>query len=236
MASCKCTFIVDTGAEISIIKQGKLNATQIFNPNIVFKVTGITDGVTTTIGEANSNITFSNGLTVNHSFQLVGNEFPILIDGILGRDFFVKYKCTLDYESWLLNFNFNNCMVSVPIEDKLNNSILIPARCEVIRKLPNFSVTTDSVVLSEEIIPGVFCGNTIVSPNTPFVKIINTTNKQVAITNFKPKVDSLNEYNCIKSRNSRNKSHEKIRVEKFFSETNNNTSSAICEAATQKLD
>lgn len=198
MANCKCTFIVDTGAEISILKQEKLNPMHLFNPSKVFRVTGITEGVTNTIGEANTDITFLNGLTVNHSFQLVGCEFSILTDGILGRDFFIKYKCTLDYESWLLNFNFNNCIVTVPIEDKFNESILIPARCEVIRKLPNLNVNTDSVVLSQEILPGIFCGNTIISPDKPYVKLINTTNKLVAITNFSPKIDKLEDYTMAK--------------------------------------
>lgn len=220
MSGCTCTFIVDTGAEISIFKQGKVKPTQILNPSKRFKVTGITEGFTNTIGETSTNITFPNGLTVNHSFQLVNNEFPILTDGILGRDLFIKFKCTIDYESWLLNFNFQNCLVSVPIEDNIDNSILIPARCEVIRKIPNFCVTRDSVVLSQEILPGVFCANTIVSPNAPYVKIINTTRKQIAITNFRPKIDPLENYNKTNTQCNNKKFQNDGRLRKILSEIN----------------
>lgn len=88
MAGRACTFIVDTGAEISIFKLGRLSPMQPVDTNKTFSVTGVTEGVTNTLGETNTNLTFNNGLTVSHAFQLVGDDFPIITDGILGRDFF----------------------------------------------------------------------------------------------------------------------------------------------------
>lgn len=95
-------------------------------------------------------------LSLVHSFQLVSGNFPIPTDGILERDFLIKFRCNIDYENWLLNFNFQNHVISIPIEDNINDCIILPPRCELIRKLPNFIVNEVTIVPSQEILPGIF--------------------------------------------------------------------------------
>lgn len=131
MTNCKCTFIVDSGADVSLFKVTKVPPMQIVDLNKKLRITGVTDGVTETIAEARTYITFDNNLKLDHSFQLVSENFPIPTDGILGRDFLVKFRCTIDYDNWLLNFNFH--------------PIILSPRCEVIRKLPNFFVNENSI-------------------------------------------------------------------------------------------
>lgn len=125
MTNCKCTFIVDSGADVSLFKVTKVPPLQIVDFNKKLKITGVTAGVTETIAEAQTYLTLNN-LNLTHSFQLVNENFPIPTDGILGRDFLVKFRCTNDYDNWLLNFDFQNHSISIPIEDKINNSIIIP--------------------------------------------------------------------------------------------------------------
>lgn len=125
MTNCKCTFIVDSGADVSLFKVTKVPPLQIVDFNKKLKITGVTAGVTETIADAQTYLTLNN-LNLTHPFQLVNENFPIPTDGILGRDFLVKFRCTNDYDNWLLNFNFQNHCISIPIEDKINNSIIIP--------------------------------------------------------------------------------------------------------------
>lgn len=204
MANCKCSFIVDSGADISIFKSGKILPNQRIDANRKFKINGITNSTIQTIAETETALITENDLSIVHNFQIVDDSFPIPTDGILGRDFLVKFKCTIDYESWLLNINTANYIISLPIEDNAENAFTIPARCEVIRNIPNLSLTEDSVVLSQEIQPGVFCGNTIVSPTSRCIKFVNTTENQVIIRNFKPKIDVLKNYDKITVNNNKN--------------------------------
>lgn len=53
------------------------------------------------------------------------------------------------------------------------------------------------VVQSEEIQPGIFCGNTIISSNNPCIKFVNTTNQPVYINSFKPTLEPLRNYHII---------------------------------------
>ena len=197
MTNCKCSFIVDSGADVSIFKGEKILPNQRINVNKKFRINGITNTVIETIAETETALITDSNHVIVHSFQIVDDNFPIPTDGILGRDFLVKFKCTIDYEYWLLNFNFEGNMISLPIEDNTNNSFTIPARCEVVRRIPNFSITEDSIVLSQEIQPGVFCGNTIVSPTLKCIKFVNTTENQVVIKNFNPKFESLKDYEKV---------------------------------------
>lgn len=199
MTSTKCSFIIDSGSDISIFKQDKIQYYQPINPNKRFKITGITDGVTETIAETETILKFENGLKLKHNFQIVNNDFPIPTDGILGRDFFCKYRCVIDYDQWLLKFIFENHMIEVPIEDNIDNGFILPSRCEIIKNISKLNIMEDMVVYSEEIQPGIFCGNTIISPKNPCIKFINTTNKPVYINNFKPIMEPLHMYHIVKT-------------------------------------
>lgn len=117
---------------------------------------------------------------------MVDSNFPICTDGILGRDFLSFYKCNLNYDTWILSFNYNDDEINVTIEDNIDDGFLLPEQCEVIRRVPNSRIEEDSVVCSQEIQNGVLCGNTIVSPKSSFVKFINTTNNVMLIRNFQP--------------------------------------------------
>lgn len=194
MTNCKCSFIVDSGADISIFKREKILPNQRIDVNKKFNINGITNKTIETIAETETCLITEGNLSIVHNFQIVSDDFPIPTDGILGRDFLVKFRCTIDYEYWLLNLNIDNHTISLPIQDNTNNAFTIPARCEVIRNVPNFFVKEDSIVLSQQVLPGVFCGNTIVSPTSKYIKFINTTGNQVVIENFKPQLDALNNY------------------------------------------
>lgn len=51
MTKSACTFIIDSGADISIIKWKGVSHTQKCDRTKTFKITGVTDGILETIAE-----------------------------------------------------------------------------------------------------------------------------------------------------------------------------------------
>lgn len=84
MANCKCSFIVDSGADISIFKRNKILPNQRIDLNRKFKINGITNSTIETIAETETALITENDLSIVHNFQIVDDSFPIPTDGILG--------------------------------------------------------------------------------------------------------------------------------------------------------
>lgn len=235
MTNSKCTLIIDSGADVSLFKCGKISQLQPANTNIKYKISGITEGFTETIAETTTKVRFNDCVYISHAFQIVNNDFPIPTDGILGRDFLIKHRCNIDYEYWLLNFNYDNHTISIPIEDTLNKRIILPPRCEVVRRIPNLHIKEDMIVFSEEIQPGVFCANTIISPTNTVVKFINTTDSQVLLSKFIPATDKLKNYTKFPLGCEIHPNVEQKRRQKLLSEINFSNTPSYIRKPLQKL-
>lgn len=137
MSENKCTFLLDTGASISIFKSNKLVPTHPVNFNSTCKITGIQKGAVTTLCLTKGKIYFGNEI-VEHEFH-VDSDFPIPVDGILGLDFIEGHKCKLDYDNWNLTVKINNRQaISIPIFDSPDGQgqfLIVPARSEVVRRI-----------------------------------------------------------------------------------------------------
>lgn len=135
---------------------------------------GITNGCVKSLGALNAFIFIDYYNKIEHTFYIVEDDFPIPADGILGRDFFLKYKCKLDYQKWLITLHLGHTKISVAIFSGTEDNVLyIPPRCEVIRRI-KLNRRNDALIVNEELIPGVFVARTIVSAENPLVRIINT--------------------------------------------------------------
>lgn len=173
-------LLVDTGAEISILKPGKINSNQIVNTNEKCTITGINNHTVDTFGTAITSIRINPQHEVMHKFQIVHQEFPIATDGILGRDFFTKFHCKIDYDAWILTGNADGEDFEIPIEDRMNGEFVLPPRCEVYRQI-HVAADRDFVMPSLQIKPGIFCANSIINASNQIVKLINTTDEVVKI-------------------------------------------------------
>lgn len=93
----------------------------------------------------------TNKYIIPHNFHILDNQFPVPCDGILGIDFIKKFNCQLDFkptEDWLIirpnNLDFP---INVPISyNPGNNTVLLPARSQVIR-LINISTNNENNIL-----------------------------------------------------------------------------------------
>jgi hypothetical protein len=196
MANQKCTLMIDSGADISLFKCTKIPDTQIIYPQEACSIQGVTQNKTTSIGPTFTKLHINEDTVLEHKFQLVSEKFPIHTDGILGRDFLQKYKCIIDYDSFLLTINCEKPH-SIPILDQLQpGQIVIPARSEVIRRISSDFFLEPQVILAQEVERGVFCCNTIIN-ETAYLKFVNTNTHDVKITNFKPEMISASEYTIL---------------------------------------
>lgn len=78
------------------------------------------------------------------------------------------------------------------------NTVVIPPRCEVIRHFKvnkNVRLTEDQVINATELTPGVTIARSIFNPNSPFLRVINTSNETKVISNQLPKSLNLSNFN-----------------------------------------
>lgn len=195
MCDKSCTLIVDTGADVSLIKENILQPTTNIYTNHKCMINGVTSGQIETIGISHTNI-LMNGVKIPLNFQVVDKEFPIATDGILGRDFLAHYGTKICLKTWLLTFDYQNKTFEIPIEDKFDSKIIIPPRCQIIKEVDIEGVTEDCVIIGDQMDPGVFYSNTIVSPTSKYVQIVNSKEQPVTVhvTAFKPKLIPLRKF------------------------------------------
>lgn len=133
---------------------------------------------------------------------MVNDDFPIETDAIIGRNFLSNHLCKLDYETFTITICLGQTEVTLPMLTKLSKyeNIHIPARTQIITPI-NFKVEEDSVILNDEIINGVFIANSIMpTKGIPHIKIVNTLERDVKITNFSPKIIPLKNFEILQSR------------------------------------
>lgn len=150
------TFILDTQADISVIKLNSVNTTSFINDNEIISIRGVTNGIIDSYGTIDTDIVINKHYEIPHIFHVVPDNFGIPSDGIIGRDFIRKHSCSINYETNRLEFRYNNLEFSLTIHDTINNEIVLPPRCEIFRycKIENFD--QPKVIINQEIANGIF--------------------------------------------------------------------------------
>lgn len=82
----KVQFLLDTGAEVSLIKFGVIRNKELIQNNKSIRLKGITDQAVNTLGNIELKIKICEGI-MHQIFVIVQDDFPIRQDGIIGRDF-----------------------------------------------------------------------------------------------------------------------------------------------------
>lgn len=214
----KLTFLIDTGADITLIKEHLL-FNYIEDPNDFCRLTGITREEIRSIGSAEIKFNIEN-MKIDHKVQMVPETFPIDTDGILGRDFLCKYNCNIDYDKFILSMNIQNDCIEIPIQNstiKINH-ISIPPRTEIIVPI-KINIKEDSVVHNRQIAKGVYLANTIIPKNgIQHVKLLNVREKPIMIHNLKLNTIPLENYEIINP-GYQNATNNEIRFKKNFRKT-----------------
>ena len=174
-------MLVDSQAEISLVKLNSLRTDQLIKTSDWTDLTGITDGSIRSYGSTSLELFLSKNFSINHPFQVINKHFPITFDGIIGKDFIWHYKCTI----CALNNRFtvrvkNNEFIfpfwrDVDESQRRNvNIISVQPRHELVTKV-NLCLREDSVVKPKRIKSGLFVSGSIISKQNCFVRVMNTT-------------------------------------------------------------
>jgi len=101
-------FLIDTGADISLLKGNKLIGTTEYDPEKKMKVKCVDGSPMENHGVLEARIKLSNSSIVQ-VFQLVNKQVDIPCDGILGRDFLQRKRAKFCYESQTVILNGETC-------------------------------------------------------------------------------------------------------------------------------
>lgn len=139
---------------------------------------------------------------------LIGNELieqvvyvfsslPCATAGILGHNFLDKYKAQINYRNKSITLSINkNKTITLQYDNTLVQTCYnLMKRSESINYIQTDRVN-DCVICAEEITKGVFIASTIVKPingRIP-VQVLNTNEEDITISELKPKLRDLDEY------------------------------------------
>ncbi|XP_070526497.1 uncharacterized protein [Cardiocondyla obscurior] len=120
----KITFLLDSGATITIIKVGKLKGNTPLNEHKL-TLTGVTGHKAITLGRIKATINLGR-TEIIHKAHIVKDNFPVDYEGILGMDFLEKQGAVCDLKRSTLTMG-NAVFKLMPYEQ-----ILLPPRSETI--------------------------------------------------------------------------------------------------------
>ena len=86
---------------------------------------------------------------VSQKFQIVEDNFPIITDGIIGRDLLNKLLSKIDFETFIITFVVENEEFTLPMKSRIFKDfyIKVPKRSEVIHPI-NTTYKEDSLILN----------------------------------------------------------------------------------------
>ncbi|KAI4473512.1 hypothetical protein M0804_015307 [Polistes exclamans] len=165
--------MIDTGADINLIKTKKLAKRTIINTKRIVQLTGISPDTQKTLGTVEL-IIFGEKTT----FHVVDNHFPISADGIIGNEFLRSTPTNIDYIREVLIVK--NRRVPFTVSDKVG----IPPRtskvifCHVIN-----ADVKDGYIPRIQLPIGVYAGEALVGnvDGRAYFRLINTTSRFVSL-------------------------------------------------------
>lgn len=190
----KRTFLLDTQADISLIKHYAINENTFVDDSNTIKIRGVTKGIIETYGIVQTDILINNN-TIPQEFHVVSDDFGIPSDGIIGRDFIKRHKCIIDYDNMALTFWINGNSISFKIYDSIDSdTVILPPRSEVFRifKIDNFK--EPQYIPNLEIANGIFSSSTFAFNNTAIIRVMNTHNETKTISNIISNTENLSNY------------------------------------------
>ena len=184
-------LLVDTGADISILKPDKLDKTEPFDPEGRMRVKGVSGSSIQTLGTVQATV-YEGTVKIPFTFQLVGKQVDIPCDGILGRDFLTHTVANISYEKGTLSLGLGSnkihkVLISVNAGEqaKKTQKLELPGRTEMVVRLPVEGTTESDEGFTDkrELQEGVYMAGAITKVRSGFAitSIVNTNENMVEI-------------------------------------------------------
>lgn len=170
------TFVVDTGAELNLIKRKTVKTGAQVDFQVIYNLFGITDQPIKTSGEVYIDI---NGVAC--PFQIVPNNFPVSCDGMLGMPFLAD--SVIDLPTKAIKHKLGKFPFTTP--PKKGTTLILKARTKQLVTLPVINID-----LSEGYLPllptgpGVYLGESLatVRDGNTRVYCVNTNTRDVELS------------------------------------------------------
>lgn len=220
------SFLLDTGADISLIKIYKLKGDTLIYEDTKFLLRGIDNNSSPssvqTLGYLHLDILIGK-TQVTHLFHVIRDDFLIQFDGIVGNDLLKQHTCHVDYENDILHINTTRlplCCIENPLannnpnthESHVNQSnqetmlysfpIIVQPRSEskILIKIINPEISV-RIVRHTTILDGIYlCPSIgqIQSNSIALTSVLNNTERPAKISAFSIKLEPLVQMSNIK--------------------------------------
>lgn len=220
----KLSLLIDSQADVCIIKQNSLKFYSKINTSEKIEITGVVRTPIYSLGTIDIELIIGN-TTVTHKFHIMPNNFNIPSDGIIGKDFNKLYNCILDYgtQEYTMRTKLGNYTIPINMHTK-DNFLTLPPRAETTR-IFRFATKKSFLIKAKELQPGVMTSNSIASDGVALIQIINCTNtlQKIKIPEFE--MHPLENYkicSITETKNTKNRTNKIIEIlsQNFPKETN----------------
>lgn len=178
-------FLLDSGADVSLIKISQLKDFTKYNKDIIYKLKGITDSIIETLGSIQLTILLKTRIIL-FNFHVVPDSFPLSVDGIIGRDFLQYYKANINYSNNYLTV----CNESIPMftPQRYQPIILQPRTetvCKIIINNSQSNNNYEAICEKTELKPNVYLPSALLHCNEfiSYAAIVNLNEEPVEILN-----------------------------------------------------
>lgn len=209
VTEANASFLVDSQADICVLKQQGLTNDYQLNTSEIIEITGVSKNPIYSLGTVNVDINLGK-ISITHKFHIVSNDFNIPSEGIIGRDFNTLYNCILNYgeQTYTIITNLGKVILPMKMHTK-NEYITLPPRAETTR-IFKFSCKNPTLIKSKELEDGVMTANSIAMNGTATIQIINCTEQVKAIKYPTFETETLENYN-IYTMNKENSNMERTK-------------------------
>lgn len=216
-------LLVDSQADISIIKISALKQNNKINYNDIIFMKGITSERQKSLGSVILDIKIQN-YAIDHKFYVVSNDFPMPSDGILGKEFLKKHRCVLNYEQMTFSCKpIGYDAVEIPLQSEIaQGKSVVPPNSEIFRPFQIKSRTFPCVVEAQNISEHVVIPTTIAHSEISWIRVLNTTDEFRVIETNKLECSNINNYDIFMCNDS-SKSDNKTREEQLINILRQNT-------------
>jgi len=130
-------FLIDTGAEISVVKCTSLRPEISYESTEGISIKGISSSCLRTEGTARLKL-FTPTHETTHVFHVMGNDFGYQYDGILGHDFWKTHRSTINYCDRTITMGEVIMSFDNEVNEAKNKShkLTLKTRTEIIVQLP----------------------------------------------------------------------------------------------------
>lgn len=184
-------FLIDSGADISVLKGEKLIGSTEYDPERKVRVKSVSGSLIETHGAIEAEINLENS-SITHEFQLANKQIDIPCDGILGRDFFRNAKAQICYDTQCVKLNgemikmvnANQTEIAKTEKTRETRNIILPRRSECVVKLPVKEGSPSVGILDKcEIQEGIFMAGSLTKVIDGYVitSILNTNEEEAEI-------------------------------------------------------